>query len=274
MGKIKLKTLGGEELEKEQKEEAKRKREQKQLRKAAQEGGVTPDVRVVENVEDKPTVSKIEETEEKSDKRVKKTSKKLKVRGKKYTNAKKSIDQKKLYALKDAVALIQSLEKRGFDESFELHLRVADNGLKGDVSLPHGTGKTLSVAVADDALITKLESGKIDFDVLVTSPSFMPKLVKFAKLLGPKGLMPNPKQGTVTENTDEAVAKFSKGLLYFKTEAKFPLIHLSVGKKSFSADQIIENIKVFVGAVGKQKVKTAHIATTMSPSVGIDIETL
>ena len=242
MGKIKIKTLGSEELEKEQKDASKRKREQKQLRKAAIESPVEEQVvdrnepdgtKVSQDQTQDAEVSKVDTTEggkkvASDEKKTRKKPKKIKIHGKTYLKAKKSIDRAKIYSLKEAVELIQSLEKRGFDESIELHLKTIDTGLKGSVSLPHGTGKALRIVVADDGIVAKLEKGSVDFDVLITTPAFMPNLVKYAKLLGPKGLMPNPKQGTVTDDTDGAIKKFSKGQLYFKTEPKFPLMHITV----------------------------------------------
>jgi len=276
MGKIKIKTLGLEDTEKQDKEAAKRKREQKQLRKAAgEEPKEEKTIEVAAPVEAKPesVASKAEETET-VEKKKKKVASKKKVRGKMYLDHKKKIDATKRYNLVDALKMIQALSKRGFDESIELHLTVLDTGLKGDVSLPHGTGKELRVVVADDVLIANLDKGVVDFDILITTPAFMPKLVKYAKLLGPKGLMPNPKKGTVTEDTDKAKANFSKGLLYFKTEAKFPLMHLSIGKKSFTESQLVENITSFAGAVGKQKIRAMFLSLTMSPSVQVNVESL
>src|SRR3989344_2879519 len=281
MGKIKIKTLGSEELEKEQKDASKRKREQKQLRKAAIESPVEEKV-VDRNEPDGTKVSQDQTQDVESskvdttkggkevasdEKKTRKKPKKIKIHGKAYLKAKKSIDKAKKYSLKEAVEIIQSLEKRGFDESIELHLKTIDTGLKGSVSLPHGTGKALRIVVADDGIVAKLEKGSVDFDVLITTPAFMPNLVKYAKLLGPKGLMPNPKQGTVTDDTDGAIKKFSKGQLYFKTEPKFPLMHITVGKKSFTSSQLVENVKSFVSAVGRQKIQSMYISSSMSPSV-------
>lgn len=288
MGKIKIKTLGSEELEKEQKDASKRKREQKQLRKAAIESpveGKAEDLKVPGEVKasqdtaldtEGSQVEKTKETKEvvSDDKKTRKKPKKIKIRGKIYLKAKKTIDKGKKYALADAVNLVLSLDKRGFDESVELHLQTIDTGVKGEVALPHGTGKTLRIVVADDGVVAKLEKGTVDFDILITTPSFMPNLVKYAKLLGPKGLMPNPKQGTVTDDTDGAIKKFSKGQLYFKTETKFPLMHVTVGKKSFTSSQLVENVKSFVSAVGKQKIQSMYVSSTMSPSVSINVDSI
>jgi len=116
-----------------------------------------------------------------------------------------------------------------------------------------------------------LEKGKIEFDVLVTHPSFMPKLAKFAKVLGPKGLMPNPKAGTVSTKPEEVVKKFEKGMLRWKTEAKFPLIHQMIGKISFEEKKLIANAEKFIEAVGKTHIKNAFIKTTMSPSIKLEM---
>ena len=113
--------------------------------------------------------------------------------------------------------------------------------------------------------------GKIEFDVLVTHPSFMPKLAKFAKVLGPKGLMPNPKAGTVSTKPEEVVKKFEKGMLRWKTEAKFPLIHQMIGKISFEEKKLIANAEKFIEAVGKTHIKNAFIKTTMSPSIKLEM---
>jgi large subunit ribosomal protein L1 len=126
--------------------------------------------------------------------------------------------------------------------------------------------------IVDDKILEKIEQGVIDFDVLVAHPSFMPKLAKFARVLGPKGLMPNPKAGTVSPNPEEVVKKFEKGVLRWKTEPKFPLIHQLIGKISFDEKALIENAAAFVKAVGKPHIKAVFIKTTMSPSLRLDVE--
>lgn len=280
MGKIKIKTLGSEEEEKKQKELVKVKREQKQLRM-----GIKPEAEVKEesvkkadaptsSAQDDAVVVQEAQSDEDGEKKTKKKKIIKKVRGKRYLSDKKNVEKNKKYKLDKAIELLKSFEKTKFDESIELHITTVDTGIKGEVNLPHGTGKTLRVVVLDDALVAKLEKGVVDFDVLISTPAMMPKLVKFARLLGPKGLMPNPKQGTVTEDTDKAVKKFSKGLLQFKTEAKFPLVHIAIGKKSFENSQIIENIKAFVTAIGRPKIRTMHLVSTMSPSIEISVESI
>jgi large subunit ribosomal protein L1 len=120
--------------------------------------------------------------------------------------------------------------------------------------------------------LANIEKGKIDFDILVTHPSFMPKLARFAKVLGPKGLMPNPKAGTISANPEEVVKKFSKGVLRWKTEPKFPLIHQMIGKISFETKALAENAEKLINVVGKTHVKKAVIKSTMSPSIKLEVE--
>jgi large subunit ribosomal protein L1 len=163
------------------------------------------------------------------------------------------------------------MKTASFDESVELHLVVEEQGLKGEVELPHSTGKTVRVAIVDDKVLAAIEAGKIDFDVLITHPSYMPKLAKFAKVLGPKGLMPNPKAGTISPNPEEVAKKFQKGVLRWKTEPKATLIHQMLGKISMKEEEIKENIEAFFKSVGTKNIKKAYLKTTMSPSVKIEV---
>lgn len=193
-------------------------------------------------------------------------------RGEQYSDAKKKVNKDIFYSLDEAIKLLKKIKFTSFDESVELHLVVDETGLKGEIELPHSTGKTVRVRIVDDGVITNLEKGIMDFDILITHPSFMPKLAKFARVLGPKGLMPNPKAGTISPNPDEVAKKFQKGALRWKTEAKFPLIHQMIGKISFEDKDIVENAKAFLESVKKNHIKKAFIKSTMSPSVKIDIE--
>jgi large subunit ribosomal protein L1 len=151
-------------------------------------------------------------------------------------------------------------------------LNVDEAELKGEVELPHSTGQTVKVTVVDDTVLANIEKGKIDFDVLVTHPSYMPKLAKFAKILGPKGLMPNPKAGTISTNPEEVVKKFSKGVLRWKTESKFPLVHQMIGKISLDTKALVENAEKFIHSVKTNHIKKAFIKSTMSPSLKLDID--
>jgi large subunit ribosomal protein L1 len=163
------------------------------------------------------------------------------------------------------------MKSANFDQSVELHLNVDQVGLKGEVNLPHPVGKSVRVAVADEKVLADIEKGKLEFDVLITHPSFMSRLVRFAKILGPKGLMPNPKAGTISEKPEEVVKKFSRGVLRWKTEPKFPLVHQMIGKISFEEKALVENTERFLDSVGQAHITSAFIKTTMSPSIKLDL---
>ena len=269
MGKIRTKIIGLEEVEKKQAKEAKVRREAKKIQKKTsvkaesiiEEKIISPDMPAEEKPEKKPTTKKTA-----------KAKIKTKSRGQRYFSASKLVDKKKQYSAIEAVTLLKKMAHSRFDETVELHLNVKEAGLKGEVSLPHGTGKQSKVAILTDEVIKLIEQGKIDFDVLIARPTDMPKLVKFAKVLGPKGLMPNPKAGTVSEKPEEAVKKFTSGVIRFKTEAKFPLLHQSIGKLSFRDEQLVDNIAVFLKAVKPQNITTVYLKSTMSPAIKINTE--
>lgn len=259
MGKIRTRIIGLEEVENKQKKEQKKRSEEKKLKEKL--------VKKEEQIkEKKPQKEKVEAKKEP----VKKV--KTRVRGKKYLVALQSVDKKKKYTLEEAIPLLKKIRFGLFEESVELHIQVEKTGLKGEIDLPHATGKIVKVAVVDDHLLANIEKGILDFDILVTHPSFMPKLARFAPTLGPKGLMPNPKAGTISTHPQDVVKKFSKGLLRWKTEPKFPLIHQMVGKISLEEAALVENIRAFLHAVGKASIKKAFLKTTMSPSVELNLE--
>jgi large subunit ribosomal protein L1 len=274
MGKIRTRILGLEEIEQKQKKEQKEKAaEKKKIRAPGLKGGermvaVEVDEKELEKMEKAKKI--VEEAEKKAQQKPKEIKKKT--RGKNYQKAKAQIDKNKLYSIKEAIFLLKKIKYAKFDESFELHLNVDKVGLKGEVELPYSLGKKVKVAIVDDKILTQIEEGKIDFDVLIAHPSFMPKLIKYARILGPKGLMPNPKNGTVSQNPQEAAKKFQKGLLHWKTESKFPLIHQMIGKISQKDEELEENIKAFLKAVGLSHIKEAYLKTTMSPSVKIEVK--
>ncbi len=291
MGKIRTRILGLEEIEQKQKEKKKKRaQEKKQTKHKIRAPGLKGGERMVEvevKEEDLAKMKKaegiIESTqipEKKTTETKEKKQKKIKIhhRGKNYQNAKKQLDtilkrsgQDGKFSLAEAIAALKKVHFASFDESVELHLNVDKVGLKGEVELPHPTGKSVKVAVVDEKVLDQIEKGKIDFDVLVAHPSFMPKLVKFAKILGPKGLMPNPKAGTISDHPEEVVKKFQKGVLRWKTEAKFPLIHQMIGKISMEEKKLIENATSFIKSVGLAHIKSAFIKTTMSPAVKVEL---
>ena len=265
MGKIKTRFIGVEEVEEKQKKEQKTRAHEKKLEKKVSSVKVT---------KDKLEIKKKETKEIKPVDKIKKSVQKIsqKTRGKKYQEVKKLVDKTKTYTLKEAVSLLKKLKTAKFDESVELHLNVDETGLRGEVEMPNSTGKTVKIKIVDDKVISNLEKGVIDFDILITHPSFMPKLAKFAKLLGPRGLMPNPKAGTISPKPEDIAKKFEKGTLRWKTEAKFPLIHQMIGKISHEEKALVENIEAFIKSVGTPHIQKAIVKTTMSPAVKIEIE--
>lgn len=251
MGKIKTRILGLEEVEEKQKKEQK---EKAALKKAQKKKEIKEE--------------EVKKEEKKEEKEVKKTTQPRK-RGKRYEENKKMIEKNKVYDLKEAISFLKKFKKASFDESVEIHINVDEQGLKGEVELPYSTGKTVRVKIVDDKVLEDIEKGKLDFDILITHPSFMPRLTKFAKILGPKGLMPNPKAGTISTNPEEVAKKFEKGVLRWKTEPKAPLIHQMLGKVSMKEEELIANIEKFIESVGKKHILKAFIKSTMSPSVRI-----
>jgi large subunit ribosomal protein L1 len=211
------------------------------------------------------------------------------------------VDANKSYTLKEAAALVKEINCTKFDSSVDLHIRLgvdpkkADQLVRGTVSLPHGTGKTKRVLVlctpdkeeaaknagADyvglDEFITKIEAGWTDVDVIVATPSVMPKIGKLGKILGPRNLMPNPKTGTVTPDVASAVNDLKGGKIAFKVD-KAGIIHASVGRISFSPEKLVDNTNELINAIIKLKPSTAKgiylkgvsLASTMSPGVTVD----
>ncbi len=271
MGKIRTKILGNEEVEKKQAEEAAARRAAKKAESmAAEEAKKVDSDADFDTAPQAPTDAPDGGEEEKKPTKEKKTGK-GKVRGKNYRAAKAQVKSDAPYSVSEAIALVKKISTAKFDESVELHLNLVDSNVKGEVTLPHGSGKSIKVAVVTDEVIAAIEAGKIDFDVLITHPSFMPKLAKVARVLGPKGLMPNPKNGTVSEKPEEVAKKYAGGALRFKSEAKFPLLHQLVGKKSFEDKALAENVAAFLKAVDTKNIKSAFLKTTMSPVVALKI---
>ncbi len=224
---------------------------------------------------------------------------------KRYTQLSEKIDNAKDYSIAEASAFMQELKSAKFDETVEIAMnlnvdpRHADQMVRGAVVLPHGTGKTVRVAVfakgakADEAkaagadivgtddLVEEIQAGNINFDVCVAAPDCMGLVGKIGRILGPKGLMPNPKTGTVTPDVATAVNNVKGGQVAFRVDKKGN-IHAGIGKVSFDAGKIEDNIKAFVAAINKQKpasakgryIKNAALSLTMSPAVKFDLAEL
>jgi len=224
---------------------------------------------------------------------------------KRYKQLLEKLDNTKNYTVNEASAFIKELKSAKFDETVEIAMnlnvdpRHADQMVRGAVVLPHGTGKTVRVAVfakgakADEAkaagadivgtdeLVDQIKEGIFNFDVVVAAPDCMGIVGKIGRILGPKGLMPNPKTGTVTPDVATAVNNVKGGQVAFRVDKKGN-IHAGVGKSSFDADKIAENISAFVAAINKQKpasakgryIKNAALSLTMSPSIKFDLAEL
>src|SRR3990167_2388418 len=187
---------------------------------------------------------------------------------------KKQVETGKKYSLKESISILKKIKYTKFDEAVELHVNLNKKGLRGEVSLPNSIGKTTRAVVVNQKVLDDIENGKIEFDVLITEPSFMPKLAKHAKVLGPRGLMPSPKTGTISDKPAEVLKKYTGGFIKWKSEQEAPLLHQMVGKISHEDKKLEDNVKALLAAVGKEQVESVYIKTTMSPGLKLDVETL
>lgn len=219
-------------------------------------------------------------------------------KGKKYEDARKQFDRETRYEPAEALKMIKGFSNRSFDETVELAVRLgvnpkhADQQVRGSVVLPHGTGKTVRVAVfakgekikeAEDAgadvagadeLVAKVQEGWMDFDVAVATPDMMGSVGKLGKVLGPRGLMPNPKSGTVTFELEKAISDIKAGKVEYRTE-KAANVHVPIGKVSFTEEQLIENFNAIMDALIKarpaaakgQYIKSVTVSSTMGPGI-------
>lgn len=204
----------------------------------------------------------------KSEKKVLKKSKK----GANYLKALKQIEKKKIYSPEEAMSLLKKIAWANFNEAVEAHLVVKREGISVKVNFPHDQGKRKTIAIADNKeTMAKIETGKIDFDILLASPKMMPKLIPYARFLGPRGLMPNPKEGTVSADPAKKAKELLAAGVIIKTEKKTPLIHVVFGRISQESVQLKANLEAVVKAVGKQNIKSLAVSTTMSPGIKVEI---
>jgi len=220
--------------------------------------------------------------------------------GKKYIAAKKLVDSKKIYQVAEAVKLAKETSYSKFDASIDIAIKLnvdttkAEQQLRGSIALPHYYGKTTRILVIDDSItadqakkagaeffggdekIAEIKDGWLDFDVLITTPKFMPKLAKLGKILGPKGLMPNPKLGTVTTKVVDTIKEFKGGKSTYRTDT-YGNIHMIIGKKSAKNEDIIENVETLINFIASKRpstikgeyIKSIYISSTMGPSIRI-----
>lgn len=199
-----------------------------------------------------------------------KKAKAVKVRGKKYQNAKKLLGQR-AYPFKEALELLKKISFAKFNAAIEVHLNVLSKGLEGNINLPYFQAKAKKVVIFDETIAEAVKSGKIDFDILLATPADMPKILLLAKILGPKGLMPNPKNGTLIPDPKKALSNFSGNALHFKTEKDFPVIHTIVGRIEQPTEELEANFKALVKAIGEKNIKKAVLKSTMSPGVRVSL---
>lgn len=222
--------------------------------------------------------------------------------GKKYNEVAKMVDKTKKYSVEEAMELVKKLSYSKFPGSVEVHIktgadpRYQDQQIRGTVVLPHGTGKSVRVAafVSDDKieeakkawadivgnqnLLARIEKGEIDFDVLITTPEMIRELAKVAKILGPKGLMPSPKAGTVTPNIASTIEEIKKGRVEFKLDKTWN-IHVSIGKVNFDTQKLVENFKALLQAIEDSRpagvkgklIRKIVVTPTMGPAVPIEV---
>lgn len=222
-------------------------------------------------------------------------------RGKNYRTVAEKVEKGKVYTLADALALATATNPAKFDASVEIHVRLgvdprqADQNIRATVSLPNGTGKTVRVAVfapeaehaaakkagadivGDEDFLKQLDSEQIGFDTLIATPQYMPRLGKYARSLGPRGLMPNPKSGTVATDVAKAVREAKAGKVEYRVD-KQGIVHLAIGKVSFGADKLGENAKIFFDSLASQHpsslkgsyVKSTSVTTTMGPGIKVE----
>ncbi|MBI2598930.1 hypothetical protein HYW40_01815 [Candidatus Curtissbacteria bacterium] len=213
--------------------------------------------------------------------------------GKKYKEAKAKIEKDKLYPAAEALALLTKTSYTKFDPAVEIHLNVNVKSLRGSVNFPHSVGpkkekkylvfadkksEIKNVIWASADTISQIESGKLkpkrDFSSVIAAPKFMPTLAKVAKILGPAGMMPNPKSGTITENPLSVIDSSAASPSQYQTDPQAPIIHTKLGKLSEKPEFLKENLKALVLSIGPQKIKKATLKSTMSPGIKIDVSTL
>lgn len=239
------------------------------------------------------------ETAEKPKKPVKPARSRLERRAKGYRKSAEQLEKGKTYSLEQAVELAKKTSHVKFDATVELHVRLgvdprqADQNIRDNLVLPAGTGKKVRIAVlTDDAagakkagadiagtddLLAGIEKGDLGFDVLIATPQLMSKLGKYARVLGPRGLMPNPKSGTVTTDVNKAVSEAKAGRIEYRVDST-GIIHLGIGKVSFTAEQLLKNAQAVVASIKSNKpqslkgnyFKSAHLTTSMGPSIAVD----
>lgn len=273
MGKTKLAVIDESVPEKKTESGKSRKAERARKEKGIRVPGLKGGERVV-SVGGEPTTEPTTQKEEAASAKTSEGNQKERAtrkRGKAYLAARAKVEPGKAYSLEEAARLVRETSISKFDGSVELHLTLGKDQISTSVDLPHSSGKKRKVEFANEDTIKKLKLKKIDFDELVSTPEFMPQLVPFAKLLGPKGLMPNPKDGTIVKDEKEAKTKFSASALQLKTQNKAPLLHATIGKVEQAETELVDNMEAVFKAVGPNIIKKAIISASMGPGIRVTV---
>ncbi|MBQ6154768.1 50S ribosomal protein L1 [bacterium] len=209
------------------------------------------------------------DVDKKEGKKAKKATK-VNARSANYRRVRALVDRNKFYSPTEALDLVKKSSYSQFVGTVSADLILKDTNNQITVAFPHSTGKSLRVAIVDDDLIAQITDGKIDFDVLLTTPQYMPKLARLARILGPKGLMPNPKNNTIVQDPEKAKAELLSGKTVLKTERKAPLLHATIGKANMTTKELVENLQALLQA-NDGKVLKCVVSSTMSPGVKVDL---
>ncbi len=221
----------------------------------------------------------------------KKTQKpgKTKPRSQKYQEVMRGLDKSKAYPLSEAIELTKKLSYSKITGTLEAHINTVNTGIRGLVSLPFVSGKKLrilvfgssnapkaddEITIGDESIIEEINKGKVNFDLIVTTPEWMPKLAKIARILGPRGLMPNPKNNTITTDLKKTIEGFQTGKTEYKTEPKAPVMHIALGKLNQPDVELTANLKTLLQTLGKSRIKKVTLSPTMGPSVKLDLSSI
>ncbi len=241
-------------------------KEQQKVEEQVQETTQKAQEEVIENTSPETSTEVTNETPIEESK-----TRQAKVRSKRYQAAKSKIDVSKYYPINEAVELAKATSLSKFDAKIEAHVTIVDIGTVGEIAFPHLESASKKIVVLNDTVLAEIKDGKVDFDILIATPVTMPKLLPFARVLGPKGLMPNPKSGTLTDDPEAAVKKLSAAKTVVRTEKKAPVVHIVVGKTSQATEELVANIQELINTVKANKIKKLAICATMGPSVKIEV---
>ena len=192
-------------------------------------------------------------------------------RSRKYRLALTKVNRDQTYSLDEAVELAKQVSLTSFPGKLEAHLNLTEANLRVPINFPHSTGRKIRVAIATAELLKDVTQGQINFDVLLASPQIMPQVAKVAKILGPKGLMPNPKNGTVTQDPDKKKAELESGQVLAVAEAKAPLMHLVLGQLSQPDQELVANLQALIAAVTPTKITKLTLSPTMGPGIKVNL---